>query len=65
MLTNVIKLKIETLKKIYKNITKMQIKFANYINKKRKNTLLFKEGNKIYFFAKISKKKQKQKIKLD
>ena len=61
MLTNATKSKIKTLRRVHENITKMQIKFANYINKKRKNAPLFKKGNKVYLFAKNLKKKSKSK----
>ena len=64
MLANATKSKVETLKKVHENIIKMQFKFANYANKKRKNAPLFKEGNKIYLFAKNLKRKSKNK-KLD
>ena len=61
MLTNATKLKIETLKKIHENIIKMQIKLTNYVNKKRKNAPLLKEGNKIYLFTKNLRRKSKNK----
>ena len=60
MLTNVAKSRVEMLKKVHKNIMKMQKKTFNYINKKRKNAFLLKKENKIYLFAKnLRKKKQK------
>ena len=61
MLTNVAKSRVEMLKKVHENIIKMQNKTFNYINKKRKNTSLLKEGNKIYLFAKNFEKKSKNK----
>ena len=65
MLTNVAKARIEMLKKVHKNIIKMQDKTSNYINKKRKNAPLLKERNKVYLFAKnLKKKRQKQKIEI-
>ena len=39
----------------------MQIKFANYTNKKRKNTPLLKKRNKMYLFTKNLKRKDKNK----
>ena len=61
MLTNVAKSRIEMFKKIYENIIKMQDKTFNYINKKRKNASLLKKKNKVYFFAKNLKRKDKNK----
>ena len=61
MLTNVAKSRVEIFKKILKNIIKMQDKTFNYINKKRKNAPLLKEGDKVYFFAKNFKRKGKNK----
>ena len=61
MLTNVAKSRVEMLKKVHENIMKMQKKTSTYVNKKRKNASLLKEENKIYFFAKNLRKKNKNK----
>ena len=61
ILTNAIKLRIETLKKIHDNIMKIQSKSLKNTNNKRKNTSLLKKGNKMYFFTKNLKKKNKNK----
>ena len=61
MLTNATKSRIETLRKIHDNITKMQVKSSIYINNKRKNAFLLKKRNKIYLFTKNFKKKIKAK----
>ena len=61
ILTNATKSRIEIFKKVHDNIIKLQIKSSTYINNKRKNAPLLKEGNKIYLFTKNLKKKNKNK----
>ena len=61
MLTNIAKSRVEMFKEIHENIIKMQNWTFNYINKKRKNASLLKEGNKIYLFTKNLKRKDKRK----
>ena len=61
ILTNATKSRIKTLKKIHDNIMKMQNKSSKYVNDKRKNVSLLKEEDKIYFFTKNLKRKNKSK----
>ncbi len=44
--------KVETLKKVHDNISKMQERSTKYQNKKRKTTPQLKEGDKVYLFTK-------------
>ena len=61
ILTNATKSRIKILKKIHDNITKIQVKSSTYINNKRKNSSLLKEGNKIYFFTRNFRRTNKSK----
>ena len=61
ILTNATKSRIKILKRMHENIMKMQSKSSKYINNKCKNAPLLKKKNKIYFFIKNFKKKDKNK----
>ena len=61
ILTNATKLRMKLLRKIHDNIVRMQDKLFTYINNKRRNASLLKERNKMYFFTKNFKRKNKNK----
>jgi hypothetical protein len=53
--------RVETLKRVYDNISKMQERSIRYQNKKRKMTSQLKEGNKVYLFTKNLKTRKPNK----
>jgi len=56
--------RVETLKKVHDNISKMQERSTKYQNKKRKTTPQLKEGDRVYLFTKNLKTRKPSK-KLD
>jgi len=56
--------RVETLKRVHDNISKMQERSTKYQNKKRKTTSQLKEGDRVYLFTKNLKTRKPSK-KLD
>jgi hypothetical protein len=56
--------RVETLKRVHDNISKMQKRSTKYQNKKRKTTPQLKEGDRVYLFTKNLKTRKPSK-KLD
>ena len=59
ILTNATKFRINILRQVHENMLKMQTKSTNYQNKKIKNAFLLKKENKVFFFARNLRRKNK------